>query len=257
MEQRIVSCFHWWNRIWRQSLSSHKTLLQITLAGGPLCGLPDRGPQTTLNPLTLSDSASERDRSMRWNGWKVGKCAFLTTVLDRRPIFVELMNGNCLWRGINKICDPLWVGPLNGPLLIAGLWETQIHSASSCAFSCKSHSPSFFGHVLLDIGNITEATGRVLEYWMAKARVGFKGQLFPEQETESLLLAKFGHTMAPAMRQAAKNIKKSETSETSIISRNGISEQPPINHWVLNFQRCFCRGRFHMHLSVCNLEPKK
>jgi len=27
---------------------------------------------------------------------------------------------------------------------------------------------------------------------MAKARVGFKGHLFPEQETENLLLAKFG-----------------------------------------------------------------
>ncbi len=111
-------------------------------------------------------------------------------------------------------CAPLRVG-----LMADCLWQSCGKVASilpSCAFYLqKPDCPRVFSHVLLIYTNLPVvlnllwwnceqnedlirkhkngmATGRALEFWMAKAPVLFKGHCSPNKRTENLLIAKFG-----------------------------------------------------------------
>ncbi len=132
---------------------------------------------------------------------------------------------NCLWlsatgsAALYELCHSsicLWL-PMAGLNPIQHKTHLRVVLNSLC-WNCEQAEDSWETKRM--------ATSRVLEFWMAKLSTLFKKHCSPK-----LLIAKFGPQDGTSNATGSQR-KTSETSETSLVLRNGISEQPPIIYWV-------------------------
>ena len=129
------------------------TLLQVTLAGGPLCGLQGPGLQTTL------------------------------------ILIAPLCELGHLWQKPDcpRVFSHVLLIYTNLPVVLNLLW-----------WNCEQNEDFIRKH------KNGMATGRALEFWMAKAPILFKGHCSPNKKLRTCSLQSLDHKMARAMRQAAK-----------------------------------------------------
>lgn len=141
-------------------MSSQKHCFRSPLLGD--CGLQGPPPQTA-HPLTLSYTLHLK-RTGLCDGMakKAGKCAFLTAVL--RTVFGPAPNCQTGYSGINRICDPLRVGPLMAHCLSLACGKFK------SILPVESIAPIFWPHPsgLADPGKESYARGSepsLLEAW--------------------------------------------------------------------------------------------